>query len=267
VQTYPRNRDFRRLCFVYVFCCLATSSINAEEPVRIVRTSPTLFRPSPILGTAKIPEGVQLGIACELDGKLLTGDWKLSGTIRTIDHEQGMIEFNTKAAKGVGTAHLAYRLPHQLKLALIQGDPITVFHDAEIHISSAKTLVLATSHRHDDTPPQSSNRAEILFDDTPGGHVFFYWANPDDETTQDLKTGSPPNIPISLKARTQGEAREIPVKDNAIIPVELDGQPYVFATVFSEPHSIEEVHGAAHKGTASRNLKCLLIRQTATNPR
>ena len=172
MQTYPRNRDFRRLSFVYVFCCLATSSINAEEPVRIVRTSPTLFRPHSIRGTAKIPEGVKLGIACELDRKLLTGDWKLSGTIRTIDHELGMIEFDTKATK-VGQATLAYRLPHHLKLDLNQGDPITIVHDGEIHISSATNLILATSHRHDDTPPQSSNKAEIMFGDANGGHVLF----------------------------------------------------------------------------------------------
>ena len=267
MQSYPLNRDFRRLCLGFVLFFLAICSIDAEEPVRIVRSSPTLFRPHPRHGTAKIPDGVKLGIVCELDGKLLTGDWKLSGTIRTIDHEQGMIKFNTKAMKGVGDAHLAYRLPHQLKLALNQGDPITIFYDGAIHISSATNLVLATSHRHDDTPPQSSDKAEVLFGDAPGGRVSFYWANPDDEIKQDLRTGVGPHLPISLMACTQGEIREIPVKDNAIIPVELDGQPYVFATVFSELYCIEEDHGDSHSGSASNTLECLLIRQTATNPR
>jgi hypothetical protein len=214
---------------------------------------------------------------CELDGKLLTGDWKLSGTIQTIDHEQGMIAFRIKAAKSDGVAHLAYRLPHQLKLALNPGDPITVFHDEdqngsrlewEIHISSSTKLILATSHRYDDTPPQSSDKAEVLFDNAPGGHVFFYWANPDDdEITQDLRKGGPPHTPISVKVSSQRERREIPFSDKSLFPVELDQQPYLFVTMISNLYSIEDEHGDSHSASASHALECLLIRQTETNPR
>jgi hypothetical protein len=286
MQSYPRRQEFSRLCHVFLMCCFGTCSIVAEGPVLIVRSSPTLFRPHSIQGTASIPPEVKLGIVCELGGTLLTGDWKFIGTINKIDHEQGMIEFQLNPPptndpppknKPPRIGHLAYRLPHQLKLAFNPGDPITVVHDEdqngsrlewEIHISSNTKLILATSHRYDHSPPQSADTAKVLFGDATGKHILFYWSEPaDNEVTQNLKTGSPPHTPISLKAHTQGDIREIPVSDHAPIPIELNQEPYWFATVSSELHTGEHEHHDSHAAPDAHALECLLIRQAVTDPR
>ena len=234
-----------------------------------------VFPPQEVKGEAKIPEGVKFGVMCDVAGKLLIGDWKIQGVVLAVDHDTGIIMFKTnpvyvrdKLRQESQPGRLAYRLPHDLTLSLAAGDPITVMHDHEmnskrvewdIHLSSGKKLILATSHGHDDTPPQSAEQAEVLFEGAPGGHSVFYWSNPEDnEPEQNLKAKARVDTRVSLKARDDGEHQTIEFDNNRMLPIELDDEKYVFVVLASELYSNEE--SAAHDAQASHTLECLLVK-------
>ena len=94
------------------------------------------------------------------------------------------------------------------------GKPITILHDystkqkrleRNIHISSGKQLILATSHFDDASVPRSADRAELLCQTLPGGQVHFYWSDPlDDDREQPLK--EVPQIAPAVSIKSQAES-------------------------------------------------------------
>ncbi|NND99487.1 MAG: hypothetical protein HKN47_19405 [Pirellulaceae bacterium] len=237
---------------------------------------------------------IPFAIVCDIDGVLMTGDWKVIGKVSAIDHERGVILFNTEAMLVEGKVRdeskmgrLAYRLPHQLPMPLNAGDPITILHDHEtdkkrlewdIHISSGDRLVLATSHQHDDSPPQSAKRREVLFAQAPGGHSVFYWSDPANKELNQSKHDVVEST-ITLQTRSTGGDRTIDVGKGDLAEIDLDGRHYAFVVLASELYTtgdesdhesldddeLKTMRSAADHpetgddGRQSHSLECMLI--------
>ena len=269
------------------------SESQAETPKVVRRAKPPLLKRQPIMGKAELPDEVAFGMMCDVAGEIQTGDWKLIGKV--VAHEPGLVTFRTEEFQVRGKVrdeeqegHLAYRLPEGLELPLAVGDPITLMHDhgtdqkrveRDIHLSSAGQLILATSHQHDDTPPKSADRAEVLFEGAPGGRALFFWSDPGtDDLTQALKEVGEISSPVSLRAQEGDDFEEIDASRNSVTTISLDGVEYHFV-VLSSHYVAYDSHGQDSHGHESddsdespdqasaeevdahyHSLECLLIR-------
>lgn len=282
LQLARKQAPFAVALMLYLLLALISRACLAESPRMVIRKGPLRLKKHETLGTAKIPDDVPFGLMCDIEGVIQSGDWKVNGIVT--GHEPGLITFETEEFR-VGEAvrsparpgRLAYRLPQELPLPLSEGDPITLMHDQDadekriewdIHLSSGPELIFATAHRHDDTPPQSAENAEVLFDGAPGGHVIFFWADPNDnDTVQDLNSVAQMHAPVSMRVRDENQMKQIDVAHGEITPVKLDGKNYVFVVLSSEylehhSHGNHSDHDAEQAGTeaTSHSIECILLK-------
>lgn len=281
-----RYTRFAFICIIAVDMATATGRCDAEPPT-IRRAEPLRFQPHVTRGVANIPDSVSFGLMCDIDGVIQTGDWKTTGTVTS--HKPGLVEFTTEAFLVRGKVRddakpgrLAYRLPHGLTFPLSVNDPITIMHDQganekraewDIHISSGKELIFATTNQHDDTPPRSADNAEILFKDAPGGHVVFFWADPEnDDRNQDLKVAGDFASAVSLKIRDDKEFKVIEASGDDPTRLSLDQTEFYFVVLSSQLLDRETNGGESHGGDSnedadpgaadnqSHSLECFLLR-------
>ncbi len=292
------------VCAMSCFLALSVSlgpilSVNAEPPRIIVREAPVRFAPHVMRGVAKIPADVPFGVVCDLDGVILTGDWKAIGRVTSVDDETGIILFNTEAfyktikpPKGQAgdddlkggikadevtdqsrAGRLAYRLPGGRTLPMQAGDPITILHDHnvhakrmewEIHISSGEELILATAHLHDDTPPQSPDKAEVLFDNLPIEHSLFYWSDPSDDDKDQILRGVRENWNVNLQPGDGQFRSAVASESDGRTLVTLGKNTYEFVVVSSELYSSPEENDGESISLVgiqlSHSLECILVK-------
>ena len=259
---------------------------NADPPRVIQRSGPLRLQPKPLRGQASIPEGIVFDIVCSIDGNLMLRDWKAIGKIKSIGPDT--IHFTTdevhvdgKVRQSSHPATLAYRLPGGLKLDVAAGDPITILHDHsvvekrdewDIHISSGKKLILASSHRSDHSPPLSADAMELVFPGKEQTRMLFYWSDPVyNETDQKRDQELPSKIQLSVQAHQQAEPiSQVSVENSTqIVTVTLDDVRYHLLALESEHSSHADHHDAGHQtdqqqpkhpDIASHTIKWLLIR-------
>ena len=276
---YSRLHRVARLACV-VPIVLSFTLARGDEPTIITRERPVRFDPREIEFRPRIPDGVTCGVLCGIDGKLMTGDWKKTGVVDSVDHDAGIIEFTTDQFKVKGkvrekrqSGQLVYRLPHGLKLPLKPGDPITLLHDHQsnekhlewdIHISSGEKLIFATSQRQHDSAPRSANKAEVLFKGVPGAQSLFYWSDPrDNDLVQFNRKKIEPHSPISMRCDDNTLSR-VGLSEDAPTEVMLEGQKYYFVLLSSQSVQREPQDGNGEQesegGLGSQSVECFLLR-------
>lgn len=259
--------------------------VNEETSVTVLqRPAPLRYAPVIRRGEASIPDGVPFAFVCELGGELLSNDWKIIGVVKQHDRKSGILTFQQdefavgkdvreKSEEG----HLAYRLPHGLSLPLEANDPITIVHDHEtnlkrmewdIHIASGDELIFALSHQHDDTPPRSADKAEVLFDgalsgQTFGGHAIFFWSDPsNNDVDQKLSGQAIIQSPVSIRTDANGKAATIESDGDRTTLIQLGTSDYHFVVLSSEHFSHDHATGEASEDppSGSHSLECFLLK-------
>ncbi|MEM1068466.1 MAG: hypothetical protein AAGI63_06195 [Planctomycetota bacterium] len=253
-----------------------------EKPPVVKRARPKRLIQEEITGIAKIPEGVDFGFMCEVDGAIQTGQWKVVGKVT--QHEPGKITFETEAfrasrrnAKKAMTGHLAYRLPGNKQLAINVGDPITILHDSvtdqkrlerELHISSDRQLILATAPSKQETVPQSADRALLSLETTSRSSVRFYWSDPsDNDLEQPLKTVPTIPPPVTLKYPTGSQTITINPSKKGYQSVNLDGEEYLFRVLDRQDGRRRTPLDSNDTETdTDQSVDCLLIKMAQETP-
>lgn len=258
----------------------------------VARSAPRQLTERKIRGLAKVPDRVEFGFMCDVDGIIQTGNWKVVGTVTR--HLPGKIVFETNEFRVRNrvrtksmTGRLAYSLPDNLALPLAVGDPLTILHDysseqkrleRNLHISSGTHLVLATSHLNESAVPRSADRAELTCETIDGGQLQFYWSDPaDDDQQQDLKVVPHISPAVSLKSDSSLASVAIEKAKQDYQPVALNGSRFLFRILDLHQDRPEgEAVARSKRSEADRDAEeqepgmvpdgeCLLIRAVESN--